>query len=79
MIMDPRKLQVGERVFVDPHAYVGWGYSIRSQIAEPAVITGIGKRKGLRGIQTPIYVKLESNGQQISVAAGAVTKPYTLQ
>jgi hypothetical protein len=72
--MDPRKLQVGDRILVDPHAYVGWGFSIQSDTPEPAVIAGIGRRKGLKGIQTPIYVKLESNGEQISVPAGAVAK-----
>jgi hypothetical protein len=74
-LVDPRKLQVGDRVSVDPYARVHGRVSIVSEGAEISGVTaGIGEREGLQGAQTPIYVKLESSGRQISVPAGAVTK-----
>ena len=76
--MDPRKLQVGDIVFVDPRATVHSVTRFEPDMDELAVITGIGKRHGLNGIQTPIYVKLAwVDGQHISVPAGAVIKLTT--
>lgn len=61
---DARKLKVGDRVSILPR--------ILNIGIETGVVVGIGPRARTVS-QTPIYIKLDSNGKQVSAPAVLVT------
>ena len=72
--MDERKLKTGDRVRVRRIISLGTSVSIEDD-SEPdlsGVVVGIGPRKVTRGIFTNVYVRLDSNGQQIAASAASV-------
>jgi len=82
-MIDPRKLQKGDQVLVLPHPWVHFtevvnvimGRAHQMLDGEPAVVAGIGERKGREGQRTMIYVALDASGNQIAVPASRVRKP----
>ncbi len=61
---DARKLKVGDRVSILPRRL--------NRGIETSVVVGIGPRARIVS-QTPIYIKLDSNGKQVSAPAILVT------
>ena len=79
--MDPRKLANGDRVRIEGANALSANATVQddSKAELTGIVVGIGDRKGPRGMDTSVRIKLDLNGRQIAARAGEVTRLSTDQ